>query len=97
VLISYVLQCDDCSFDGREENDAFFGVSVQVLSSLYRTSDESIDTQFDPIDRDALDAPTASPNKDGVYQCKKHSSASTCFYLEYLTLQLPTHLLYSSL
>ncbi|KAI0088782.1 hypothetical protein BDY19DRAFT_993618 [Irpex rosettiformis] len=49
--------CGDCSFDGREENDAFFG--------------------FDPIDREGLEAPAASPNKEGVYQCKKHSS-TTC-------------------
>ncbi|KAF7794020.1 hypothetical protein EIP86_005148 [Pleurotus ostreatoroseus] len=53
--------CEDCSFDGREDNDAFFG--------------------FDPIDRDGLEAPLASPNKDGVYQCKKHTSptCNQCF------------------
>ncbi|PSR87351.1 hypothetical protein PHLCEN_2v5168 [Hermanssonia centrifuga] len=49
--------CADCSFDGREENDAFFG--------------------FDPIDRESLEVPTSSPNKEGAYQCKKHSS-TTC-------------------
>ncbi|KAJ7250766.1 hypothetical protein C8J57DRAFT_1138737 [Mycena rebaudengoi] len=51
--------CADCSFDGREENDAFFG--------------------FDPIDREGIEAPNASPNKEGVYQCKKHGSAGGYF------------------
>ncbi|OSD07860.1 hypothetical protein PYCCODRAFT_1463152 [Trametes coccinea BRFM310] len=46
--------CSDCSYDGREENDTFFG--------------------FDPIDREGLEAPASSQNKDGVYQCKKHGS-----------------------
>lgn len=34
--------------------------------------------QFDPIDREAIEAPMSSTNKEGVYQCKKHGSASTC-------------------
>jgi len=53
--------CADCNFDGREENDAFFG--------------------FDPIDREAIEAPGAAANKDGVYQCKKHGSTgcNQCF------------------
>jgi len=46
--------CTDCSFDGREENDGFFG--------------------FDSIDREGLEAPTSTLNKEGVYQCKKHGS-----------------------
>ncbi|KAJ2914191.1 hypothetical protein MD484_g6238, partial [Candolleomyces efflorescens] len=46
--------CTDCSFDGREDNDAFYG--------------------FDPTDRDPIDCPPATLNKDGVYQCKKHGS-----------------------
>ncbi|CCL99785.1 uncharacterized protein FIBRA_01807 [Fibroporia radiculosa] len=46
--------CTECSFDGREENDSFFG--------------------FDPIDREGIEAPPASVNKDGEYQCKKHGS-----------------------
>ncbi|TBU27360.1 hypothetical protein BD311DRAFT_760588 [Dichomitus squalens] len=46
--------CADCSYDGREENDAFFG--------------------FDPIDREGLEAPASSVNKEGQYQCKKHGS-----------------------
>ncbi|KAI0659041.1 hypothetical protein C8Q70DRAFT_933805 [Cubamyces menziesii] len=32
---------------------------------------------FDPIDREGLEAPASSQNKDGVYQCKKHGSP-TC-------------------
>ncbi|KAF5349227.1 hypothetical protein D9756_009486 [Leucocoprinus leucothites] len=49
--------CADCNYDGREDNDAFYG--------------------FDPIDRDPIDPPNVSQNKDGVYQCKKHGQA-TC-------------------
>ncbi|TBU55104.1 hypothetical protein BD310DRAFT_979868 [Dichomitus squalens] len=48
--------CADCSYDGREENDAFFG--------------------FDPIDREGLEAPASSVNKEGQYQCKKHGSTA---------------------
>ncbi|KAF9558596.1 hypothetical protein CPC08DRAFT_743313 [Agrocybe pediades] len=48
--------CTECDFDGREENDAFFG--------------------YDPIDREGIDCPPATQNKDGVYQCKKHGSTS---------------------
>jgi len=53
--------CSDCTYDGREENDAFFG--------------------FDPIDREGIECPGATLNKDGVYQCKKHGSVgcSQCF------------------
>ncbi|KDR66584.1 hypothetical protein GALMADRAFT_259106 [Galerina marginata CBS 339.88] len=53
--------CTDCTFDGREENDSFFG--------------------YDFIDREGIECPTATPNKDGVYQCKKHGSAACnqCF------------------
>lgn len=32
---------------------------------------------FDSIDREGLDAPNVSQNKDGEYQCKKHAS-TTC-------------------
>ncbi|RXW21578.1 hypothetical protein EST38_g4285 [Candolleomyces aberdarensis] len=46
--------CDDCSFDGREDNDAYYG--------------------FDPTDRDPIECPPATLNKDGIYQCKKHAS-----------------------
>ncbi|KAG7448398.1 uncharacterized protein BT62DRAFT_929485 [Guyanagaster necrorhizus] len=45
--------CAVCGYDGREENDAFFG--------------------FDPIDREGIECPPATINKDGVYQCKKHA------------------------
>lgn len=48
--------CSTCSFDGREENDSFFG--------------------FDPIDREGIEAPASSTNKEGVYQCKKHGSTA---------------------
>ncbi|KAF5348350.1 hypothetical protein D9758_010944 [Tetrapyrgos nigripes] len=53
--------CEDCSYDGREENDGFFG--------------------FDFIDREALEAPAVTMNKDGQYQCKKHASTACnqCF------------------
>ncbi|KAJ7076762.1 hypothetical protein B0H15DRAFT_790275 [Mycena belliarum] len=53
--------CGECAFDGREENDAFFG--------------------FDPIEREALLAPAAIVNKDGVYQCKKHAATGEWFAL----------------
>ncbi|KAJ7869706.1 hypothetical protein B0H14DRAFT_2674657 [Mycena olivaceomarginata] len=48
--------CAECEFDGREENDAFYG--------------------FEFIDREGIEAPAGIVNKDGVYQCKKHSNAS---------------------
>ncbi|KAI0287657.1 hypothetical protein BC826DRAFT_1042929 [Russula brevipes] len=32
---------------------------------------------FDFFDRDGLEAPPTGQNKDNVFQCKKHSSAST--------------------
>ncbi|KAG7086920.1 hypothetical protein E1B28_002836 [Marasmius oreades] len=53
--------CEECSYDGREENDSFFG--------------------FDFIDRDPIEPPATTQNKDGVYQCKKHGSAgcTQCF------------------
>ncbi|KAG2018038.1 hypothetical protein CC2G_007493 [Coprinopsis cinerea AmutBmut pab1-1] len=53
--------CSDCSYDGREENDSFFGL--------------------DPMDRDEIDSPAVTKNKDGIYQCKKHGSAECkqCF------------------
>ncbi|KAJ3815078.1 hypothetical protein EV368DRAFT_38925 [Lentinula lateritia] len=49
----YKEVCAICEYDGREENDAFFG--------------------FDPIDREGIEAPSATINKDGDYQCKKHA------------------------
>jgi len=49
--------CDDCNYDGREDNDAFYG--------------------FNPMDRDGLESPQVSTNKDGEYNCKKHGSI-TC-------------------
>ncbi|KIM86909.1 hypothetical protein PILCRDRAFT_815359 [Piloderma croceum F 1598] len=53
--------CTDCDYDGREENDAFFG--------------------YDPIDRGGLEAPPATVNKEGIWQCKKHGSTACnqCF------------------
>ncbi|KAG5653295.1 hypothetical protein H0H81_001255 [Sphagnurus paluster] len=53
--------CTDCAFDGREENDAFYG--------------------YDPMDREPIDTPNVTQNKDGVYQCKKHGSegCNQCF------------------
>ncbi|KAF8239950.1 hypothetical protein L208DRAFT_1182415, partial [Tricholoma matsutake] len=53
--------CDDCAFDGREENDGFYG--------------------FDTIDREAIQPPAVTQNKEGVYQCKKHGSTgcNQCF------------------
>ncbi|KAL4068494.1 hypothetical protein V8B97DRAFT_1918614 [Scleroderma yunnanense] len=57
----YYTQCNDCGYDGREENDGFYG--------------------FTHTDRDPIPPPTATQNKDGVYQCKKHGSlsCSQCF------------------
>lgn len=37
--------------------------------------------QFDPIDREGIEAPASSVNKEGVYQCKKHGSPCTCLGL----------------
>ncbi|KAH7919262.1 hypothetical protein BV22DRAFT_1075460 [Leucogyrophana mollusca] len=53
--------CGECDYDGREDNDGFYG--------------------FDHIDRDGLEAPPVTTNKDGVYQCKKHGSTecNQCF------------------
>ncbi|KAF8548603.1 hypothetical protein OG21DRAFT_705673 [Imleria badia] len=53
--------CTECNYDGREENDSFYGL--------------------DPVDRDPIEAPAVTTNKDGVYQCKKHGSAACnlCF------------------
>ncbi|KAG8874955.1 hypothetical protein FRB98_008139 [Tulasnella sp. 332] len=53
--------CSDCDYDGREDNDGFYG--------------------FDHTDRDGLEAPPYSFNKDGVPQCKKHGGAgcNLCF------------------
>ncbi|KAN0079793.1 hypothetical protein V8E55_009359 [Tylopilus felleus] len=48
--------CTDCGYDGREENDSFYG--------------------FDPMDRDPIEPPAVTTNKEGVYQCKKHGSAA---------------------
>ena len=48
-------------------------------------------SQFDFIERDGLEAPPTGQNKDNVYQCKKHSSASTlCF--SFHPLPLASHL-----
>jgi hypothetical protein len=35
--------------------------------------------QFDPIDREGLEPPNVSTDKNGEYQCKKHGSASRLF------------------
>jgi len=53
--------CTDCDYDGREENDSFYGLNS--------------------IDREPIECPTVTQNKDGVYQCKKHGSAgcNQCF------------------
>ncbi|KIK70026.1 hypothetical protein GYMLUDRAFT_34462 [Collybiopsis luxurians FD-317 M1] len=48
--------CEDCNYDGREENDAFFGL--------------------DPIDREGIEAPAGTVNKEGQHQCKKHGSTA---------------------
>ena len=49
--------------------------------------------QFDPIDREGLEAPLSAPNKDGVYQCKKHSSTST--HIPFLLTYFDAHQLIS--
>ncbi|KXN87307.1 hypothetical protein AN958_08971 [Leucoagaricus sp. SymC.cos] len=53
--------CTNCNYDGREDNDAFYG--------------------FDPIDREPINPPSVSQNKEGVYQCKKHgqTTCNQCF------------------
>jgi hypothetical protein len=40
----------------------------------------TLDHQFDPVDRDAIEPPAVTTNKDGVYQCKKHGSAGEGLY-----------------
>lgn len=35
--------------------------------------------QFDFMDRDPIEPPAVTTNKDGVYQCKKHASAGGSF------------------
>ncbi|KAG8933567.1 hypothetical protein FRC03_005969 [Tulasnella sp. 419] len=53
--------CTDCDFDGREENDVFFG--------------------FDHKDRDPLDLPDSTVDKEGKRKCKKHANGNCaqCF------------------
>jgi hypothetical protein len=90
------IQCTDCDYDGREDNDAFYGVSVaeMTLNPTIWTpvtpypcdqppSEPLTDRpaspgypQFDPIDREGLDSPQVSTNKEGEYCCKKHGSPS---------------------
>lgn len=41
-------------------------------------TDHGDPVQFDPIEREGIEAPTSSQNKDGQYQCKKHGSPCTC-------------------
>lgn len=41
-------------------------------------ADRSDPVQFDPIDREGIEAPASSQNKEGQYQCKKHGSLCTC-------------------
>ncbi|KAF8720767.1 hypothetical protein AX14_010795 [Amanita brunnescens Koide BX004] len=64
-----------------EINDAVFcqGHLKEVCESCGCDTREENDSffGFDPIDRESLESPAASTNKDGVYQCKKHGS-STC-------------------
>ena len=45
--------------------------------------------QFDPIDREGIEAPTSTPNKEGVYQCKKHTSTSK--FINFENDELVTH------
>ncbi len=33
--------------------------------------------KFDPIDREGIEAPQSTQNKDGEYLCKKHGSTGT--------------------
>ncbi|PIL27385.1 hypothetical protein GSI_10533 [Ganoderma sinense ZZ0214-1] len=67
--------CETCQYDGREENDTFFGVRAPCMPfEMHLLTSYG---QFDPIDREGLEAPMSSTNKEGVYQCKKHGSA-TC-------------------
>ena len=52
---------------------------VALLDAAFPMTHHS--PQFDPIDREGLEAPLASTNKDGVYQCKKHTSTSASYLL----------------
>jgi len=47
-------------------------VCILIVVSLF---------QYDPIDREGIECPPATQNKDGVYQCKKHGSSGTLYYL----------------
>lgn len=39
-----------------------------------------VHSQFDFMEREGLEAPMSSTNKDGEYQCKKHGSTGTLPY-----------------
>lgn len=50
-------------------------LSTGSVSLLDKLSTVLTPHQFDPVDRDPIEPPAATTNKDGVYQCKKHGSA----------------------
>ncbi|KAJ7864549.1 hypothetical protein B0H13DRAFT_1637653 [Mycena leptocephala] len=72
-----------------EINDAMFYThwgGCEWESSLPCCTDRNFDGRgehdaffgFDPIDREGIDAPSATSTKDGVYRCKKHAFAGEC-------------------
>ncbi|KAF9041542.1 hypothetical protein BJ165DRAFT_1530256 [Panaeolus papilionaceus] len=64
-----------------EVNDAVFCAShlKEVCTECDCDMREENDSFYglDTIDREPIECPTSSTNKDGVYQCKKHGS-TTC-------------------
>ncbi|ETW76191.1 hypothetical protein HETIRDRAFT_412329 [Heterobasidion irregulare TC 32-1] len=62
-----------------EINDAIFCQHYkEVCGECSADFREENDTffGFDPIDREGIEAPAATVNKGGAYQCKKHGSLS---------------------
>lgn len=79
------LQCTECDYDGREENDAFFGVSVTFSFGVSLLILRGC-LQYDPMDRGGLEAPPAIQNKEGLWQCKKHGSTGIILHAALLYL-----------
>ncbi|KAH8981484.1 hypothetical protein EDB92DRAFT_533746 [Lactarius akahatsu] len=72
---------DDATPSTAEINDAVFCLShfKEVCTDCGTDLREENDGffGFDFIDREGIEAPATGRDKDGAYQCKKHSSA-TC-------------------
>ncbi|KAG6815892.1 hypothetical protein H0H87_010413 [Tephrocybe sp. NHM501043] len=70
--------------DTVDINDAIFCSAhlKEVVSALYVSHDPyMIMLRFEFMDREPIESPVVTQNKDGVYQCKKHGSqgCNQCF------------------